>query len=133
VGVLNDEEAEAEVDELLKEFLRRNDGDPKPCGSQERKKLVAFAKRDGREKFRSAARAWLSNQPWTVGTKFPFGTLISNYAMYAMKPVHDSSQQKTTEEDVKRTYEIAAEAHAEQWGLNKAIQIDPEPGPEGFL
>jgi hypothetical protein len=91
-----------------------------------------IATRDGREKFRAAARVSLGLGDW-LASNYPFGGFIANYATFAKKIDLDAAKKKVTEEDLKRTYEIAKAAHAKQWAwTSRRIQIQDQ-GPKDLF
>lgn len=83
-----------------------------------------------------AFELWIDKEGKFLDTQYPLSEFLkgSTVAKYlAMVSPLNEVKPKITDEDVKRTYEIAKAAHAEQWGLNDPKpEESKEPGVEGF-
>jgi hypothetical protein len=88
VEILPDHELDNEIDKLIREFVRK-DGDPPQVTKPQKMEMKKLLKRDGRENFRAAARAWIKAEPWDARTTHPFASFIGGYAGYAAKKFFD--------------------------------------------
>jgi hypothetical protein len=117
-------DAEKEVAELLKEFVKRNQGEPGQLSRTQRQDMKALATLHGRETFRAAARAWLAAGKWNSKTTHPFAGFISGFEGYAAA-ARQEPKKTLTPEQIAETYEIARQQREAMWGGDDSSKDEP--------
>jgi len=114
---LSEEELDKKLDELIEAFVMK-DGDPPQVTKVQRTEMKALLKRDGFDKFRAAARAWLAANPWDARTTHPFASFIGGYAGYAAKKQIDDKKEaaRITPVQIDQIGLIAFARHTKMWG-----------------
>jgi hypothetical protein len=94
-GVLKEkhDDGEAEVAILLRSFVKYNGGEAGQITTKQRQQLKELARQHSREKFRSAALAWLKASPWNNKTTHPYVGFISGFDGYLHVSVHAADQE----------------------------------------
>jgi len=100
-----------------------------PRGSKSKALVSRMIEKEGHDRVVNAFGAAIRAEAWRAGTFAPYEEFVKGYKNFA-RLAERHSKEDANKLDVKRTYEQAKAAHAEQWGLNESA---PEPSAEGFL